>query len=376
MNAFSFYEDKCFSEFCYERCHSAVTNSNLYFSAIGIGIMAVFVVLSLVHCPCEVPQNRAVAYSRRVKVMQSCSCGSAPLGIAGLLIVVLATVSAFGFSCWTGVSFNATSIQVLPFLALGLGVDDMFVLIHCYETFSHNLGGVRKDAIIKSLGKTMSHAGPSVTMTSMANFAAFLIGSTIPLPAVTSFCYMAASIVFFNYTFLIVGLTPIMTIWKIKSDAIKLSNPLDSSSHIELRVDNQNSDSAQKNSTTDLHDGSLESDLYNNRDNSHLGQNLGKGRRFRHQCIDNYARVLLMPWAKATVCIISIIFLGVSIFYATTVEDGLDISDIAPRESALSKFLNDKTTYFSSFDVEAVFGHMDYPCRQRTAQFFGRFEGQ
>ena len=346
----------------------AVTNSNLYFSAIGIGIMAAFVVLSLVHYPCKFFENRSGSNYRKSKVESSCACGSAPLGIAGLLIVVLATVSAFGFSCLIGISFNATSLQVLPFLALGLGVDDMFVLIHCYETFSHGVRGDR-NVVIQSIGKTMSHAGPSVTMTSMANFAAFLIGSTIPLPAVTSFCYMAASIVFFNYMFLVIGLTPIMTIWRIESDAGKLSENFKRSSHIQLDDSSEQSEVTFSSSKTEP-DDSIELDLEKQRRDTLSGKNLRESRLFRYQCIDSYARVLLTPWIKLAVCIVSCAFLGTSIYFTTTVEDGLDISDIAPRESALSRFLNDKTIFFSSFDVQIVLEQIDYPCRQKEIHTF------
>lgn len=45
----------------------------------------------------------------------------------------------------------------------------------------------------------MADAGSSITLTSLANFFAFLAGSLIPLPAVTAFCQQAAAVVAFNY---------------------------------------------------------------------------------------------------------------------------------------------------------------------------------
>ena len=37
-----------------------------------------------------------------------------------------------GLAALIGISFNAASTQIVPFLALGLGVDSMFLLIHTF----------------------------------------------------------------------------------------------------------------------------------------------------------------------------------------------------------------------------------------------------
>jgi hypothetical protein len=55
------------------------------------------------------------------------------LGFGGVLIVATANLASFGLCSYAGIKFNATSLQVLPFLSLGLGVDDMFVVIHTFH---------------------------------------------------------------------------------------------------------------------------------------------------------------------------------------------------------------------------------------------------
>ena len=62
-------------------------------------------------------------------VVQSQGC----MGILGVLLVSLSVASGLGLCSLAGISFNAASTQVLPFLALGLGVDDMFLLSHTYR---------------------------------------------------------------------------------------------------------------------------------------------------------------------------------------------------------------------------------------------------
>lgn len=66
-------------------------------------------------------------------------CGGAEsrigVGLAGICIVGLAVASSFGLAGLLDIPFNPTSTQVLPFLALGLGVDDMFVLAHHFKAY-------------------------------------------------------------------------------------------------------------------------------------------------------------------------------------------------------------------------------------------------
>ena len=62
-------------------------------------------------------------------VVQSQGC----MGVIGVLLVSLSVASGLGLCSFLGISFNAATTQVLPFIALGLGVDDMFLLSHTYR---------------------------------------------------------------------------------------------------------------------------------------------------------------------------------------------------------------------------------------------------
>ena len=52
------------------------------------------------------------------------------VGVLGVLLVALSVAAGLGISSVIGIKFNAASTQVLPFLMLGLGVDDMFLMAH------------------------------------------------------------------------------------------------------------------------------------------------------------------------------------------------------------------------------------------------------
>lgn len=56
------------------------------------------------------------------------------LGIFGVLIIGLSVAAGFGMCALIGLTFNASTTQVIPFLALGLGVVNMFHLAHGYTS--------------------------------------------------------------------------------------------------------------------------------------------------------------------------------------------------------------------------------------------------
>ena len=70
-------------------------------------------------------------------------------GFAGLVLVAMANACAFGISGFCGISFNATSTQVLPFLALGLGVDDMFLMARTFQRLSAS--GSSREASVETI---------------------------------------------------------------------------------------------------------------------------------------------------------------------------------------------------------------------------------
>jgi patched 1 protein len=81
--------------------------------AIGYVFMMVYSVLSLYN------------WSDKVR-------SQAGLGLAGVVLVAVTVASGMGLAALIGIKFNAASTQIVPFLALGLGVDSMFLLIHTF----------------------------------------------------------------------------------------------------------------------------------------------------------------------------------------------------------------------------------------------------
>ena len=60
----------------------------------------------------------------------------------------------------------------MPFLLIGIGADDMFVM--CNAVDQTDLKKPAKDRMREALG----HAGPAITITSLTNALAFAFGAT------------------------------------------------------------------------------------------------------------------------------------------------------------------------------------------------------
>ena len=112
----------------------------------------------------------------------------------GVVSIGLAIASSYGLCSYFGL-FYSPLMNVLPFLLLGIGVDDMFVLVNAYDNTNPYL------SIAERLGNAMSTAGMSITVTSFTDIFAFLIGSTTSLPALRNFCFFAALGIFFDYLY-------------------------------------------------------------------------------------------------------------------------------------------------------------------------------
>jgi len=122
------------------------------------------------------------------------------LAVCAILTVGLAVMASYGLAGALAIIYTPLSGS-LPFLVLGLGVDDAFIIAGEFQL-------QRKDDLKKTGGEknsvelmqsTMRHAGVSILITSVTDFVAFAIGSSTVLPALQAYCLFAAFGVLFVF---------------------------------------------------------------------------------------------------------------------------------------------------------------------------------
>lgn len=127
------------------------------------------------------------------------------VGIAGILIVCCSVVCAIGLTTYLGYGLSLISSEVLPFLILAIGVDNMFIITTAFRR-------AEGEATDKRLGKALKEIGPSITSAAFCEMLAFIVGVLTKAPALIVFCLIATIAVLFDYIFQITTFVGILSL--------------------------------------------------------------------------------------------------------------------------------------------------------------------
>ena len=112
--------------------------------------------------------------------------------LVGLLCIILSYTTGFGFMFLCGAKETGVHI-LIPFLLIGIGVDDMFVMCNAIDQTD-----LKHSAFIR-IHKALGHSGPAITITSLTNALAFAFGALSSLEALKLFCLFASACIIFLY---------------------------------------------------------------------------------------------------------------------------------------------------------------------------------
>ena len=117
------------------------------------------------------------------------------LGVVGILIVLMSVSGSVGLFSAAGVKVTLIIAEVIPFLVLAVGVDNIFLIVHEFErvNISHPDEEI-PDRVAKALGRM----GPSILLSASTETIAFAMGAFVGMPAVKNFAAYAAGAVFIN----------------------------------------------------------------------------------------------------------------------------------------------------------------------------------
>lgn len=115
------------------------------------------------------------------------------LAFGGILVVIFSIIISVGLCSLFGVSATLIISEVIPFLVLAIGVDNIFILVDTYQTTNP------KHTVERRLGDTLAQVGSSITMASLSESAAFLLGMLTRMPAVVAFSVYASVAILFDF---------------------------------------------------------------------------------------------------------------------------------------------------------------------------------
>lgn len=132
------------------------------------------------------------------------------LGIAGVTIVMLSVGASIGFFSYLSVKATLIIFEVIPFLVLAVGVDNIFILV---QSLQRDVRRVEDgETLEQQVGRIVGKVGPSMLLTSSAESLAFLLGALTPMPAVRIFSLYAALAVFIDFLLQITCFVSLMTL--------------------------------------------------------------------------------------------------------------------------------------------------------------------
>ncbi|CAN1781822.1 NPC intracellular cholesterol transporter 1 [Linum perenne] len=234
------------------------------------------------------------------------------LGLTGVLLVMLSVLGSVGFFSAIGVKSTLIIMEVIPFLVLAVGVDNMCILVHAVKRQPLEL------PIEGRISNALVEVGPSITLASLAEVSAFAVGSFIPMPACRVFSMFAALAVFLDFLLQVTAFVALIAFDFLRAEdrrvdcipCIKLSSP--------------NTDSDK-------------------------GTN-GIGGARRPGLLARYMKEVHAPilgvWAVKIAVIAMFAAISVaSIALSTRVEPGLEQQIVLPRDSYLQGYFNNISEY-------------------------------
>ncbi|KAF9686608.1 hypothetical protein SADUNF_Sadunf02G0006900 [Salix dunnii] len=115
------------------------------------------------------------------------------LGLSGVMLVMSSVLGSVGFFSAIGVKSTLIIVEVIPFLVLAVGVDNMCILVHAVKRQPMEL------PVEGRISNALVEVGPSITLASLSEVLAFAVGSFIPMPACRVFSMFAALAVLLDF---------------------------------------------------------------------------------------------------------------------------------------------------------------------------------
>ncbi|XP_025990235.1 protein patched [Solenopsis invicta] len=316
----------------------------------------------------------------------------AGVGMAGVILICATVAAALGFCALLGIPFNATTTQIVPFLALGLGVHDMFLMTHTYAELSIN-----EVPNSEQTGVVLKRIGLSVLLTGLTNVATFFAAAIIPIPALRTFCMQAAIVLLFNLAAMLL-IFPAMVSLDLRRrrsgrrDILCCCLPA-LSSRKKNRYSVRYNSTVKQTVTRAIPPERRETCTQiltpqNTQNESWIGGNI-INMELDKQCTEedtltgcsqddclsfsltqfasrHYASFITRRTTKVFGMISLIVVLGGSLFGAARLRDGLDLTDLVPQNSNEHAFLSAQAKHFGFYNMYAITGRdFEYPNNQR-----------
>ncbi|PGH27716.1 hypothetical protein AJ80_00503 [Polytolypa hystricis UAMH7299] len=265
------------------------------------------------------------------------------LGIVGILIVLMSVSASVGLFSAAGIKVTLIIAEVIPFLVLAVGVDNIFLIVHEFErvNVSHP-----DEEIDERVARALGRIGPSILLSATTETIAFAMGVFVGMPAVKNFAVYAAGAVFINA---LLQVTMFVSVLALNQKRVE-----------SLRADCIPCLTVRKASSSTMPSGQA----FDQGEEGILQRFIRK----------TYAAKLLGRQAKVLVIVIFLGLFTAGLALLPTVALGLDQRIAIPSDSYLINYFNDLYDYFDTGPpVYFVTRDLNVTAREHQQQLCGRF---
>lgn len=132
-------------------------------------------------------------FPRRVS-LQMLSFTRFSLGLAGIVIILLGVFAAAGMCAFLNIKSTLIIAEVIPFLVLAVGVDNVFLIVHELKRLDKEYGDIPA-----RISAAVAKIGPSCLMSFILQFSMFLLATNVKMPAVHNFAIFSAGSIAMNF---------------------------------------------------------------------------------------------------------------------------------------------------------------------------------
>ncbi|KAM7199663.1 Sterol-sensing domain of SREBP cleavage-activation domain containing protein [Rhypophila sp. PSN 637] len=244
------------------------------------------------------------------------------LGVVGILIVLMSITASLGLFSWAGLKATLIIVDVIPFIVLAVGVDNIFLIVHEFERVNISF----PDEVVEvRISKALGRMGPSILFSAITETVSFALGAFVGMPAVRNFAIYAAGAVFINAILQVTMFISVLTLNQIRvEDARADCFPCVRIKAARVHLDASN--------------GTQGARFYEAPEESLLQQFIRK----------SYAPRLLNNRVKAGVVVVFLGIFAAGVALIPEVQLGLDQRVAIPDDSYLIPYFNDLYDYFDS----------------------------
>ncbi|EFA85411.1 hypothetical protein PPL_02414 [Heterostelium album PN500] len=250
------------------------------------------------------------------------------LGLCGIIIVAFSISISVGICSIIGIKATLIISEVIPFLVLAIGVDNIFILVNTFEslhvsTYNASTRTTTRPLPEETLARALAKVGPSMALASLSESLAFLLGTLTKMPAVVAFSFYASVAIFFDFLIQISAFACLLVMDTRRTE----SRRIDCLPCVPLDGELSDDDEPEKQTLLDQSTNSTYDVTYKKKDG------------FLKLIFKKYyAPFLIHPITKVCVCVFFVGLLLTGITYSLQLELGLEQSVALPRDSYLQDY--------------------------------------